>query len=741
MADFDTDKKIKDFLEKQELWLADGTITQEEYNAAINDSKAGMIGYTATLKASGESLKRSLWDLGGTVASGKQGAAVYNDALKSGGDYLKNMVPPKWKKWGELLKGGIGAVVGFTSTLTEHTDKLFSTFQELSRTGLANGMQDTFTNLQSMGYTMAEIGQMQSLLKENSVALAQFGGTAAEGTKKLSTLSKNIIYSDIGTGFMRMGMTVDTINKGITNYVQLQRYTGQLGKENAEEMTASAAAYIDRQDQLTKLTGISADAQQKILETAYNENAWSAKQMQLRANGNEATAQLNEDILNMIGVDKPEIAKQFKAFMTGSLNSEDARKFNRTFQEFIQSWDQGNRDLPTLMDQMKKGASRTASEQTNRAILGWANDTHSPIPELLKLQNQVFDTNMTGLSAAAEKDRATQKAGGDPAVKNSVAIAQGQRNIAQTGDYLINKAMPKVTSGLASLSESVSDVTEIVGKLTGKKGTIGGGSNTPAPASAPTTAPTTAPTSTSSKIIGTESGGANIANRSGPGGTPTSSAYGVGQMLEGTFKDLAKKAAPGTALYGKTFEDMKKDINLQVAATNQYEADNRIALAKAGLDATDANVYLAHFLGTTGAIRALRANDMDALRSVVSEKAIEANSNLKSMATVGDLKKWAANKMGTPATNIAQDTTAKRQSAASGGILSGPKTGYQVALNGTQAVVPLPDGKTIPVQIQGNKNQYEQVNLLTMELNKLDSMLQVMNKQNDISRRILQRQV
>jgi len=751
MANFDTDKKIQDYLEMQKAWLDLDIITQEEYNAAVRDVKAGMIGYTATLKASGEALTKSLWDLGGTIASGKQGTAVYNDALKSGGEYLKNMVPPRWKKMGELLKGGIGAVVGFTSTLTEHTDKLFSTFQELSRTGLANGMQDTFTNLQSMGYTMAEIGQMQSLLKENSVALAQFGGTAAEGTKKLSALSKNIVYSDIGTGFMRMGMTVDTINKGIVNYVQLQRMTGQLGKQNAEEMTAGAAAYIDRQDQLTKLTGVSADEQQKILDTAYNETAWSARQIQLRARNDDLTAQRNEEILESLGTDKPEIAKQFKAFMTNTLRTDDARKFNRTYHEFVQAWQQGERDLPTLMGLMKKGAARTSIEQINSSIGGWADKLYSPQGEMLRLQNEVANTNAVEIDKQAKKDRETQKAGGDPGVKNSVAIAQGQRNLAQTSDYLINKTMPKITSGMAALTDSVSDVTEIVGKLTGKKGTIGGSSNT----TTPSNTSSATPTPTSAKTIAAESGGKNIANASGPGGTPTSSAYGVGQMLEGTFKDLAKKAAPSSALYGKTFEDMKKDVNLQIAATNQYEADNRVALTKVGLATTDTNLYLAHYLGTTGAIRLLRANDTDALSSAISAKAMESNPDLKYMATVGDLKKWAANKMSAtntaqtttakkqsaPAVNTVQTITAKKQSAAAGGILSGPKSGYQVSLNGTQAVVPLPDGKTIPVQIQGNKNQYEQINLLSIELNKLDSMLQVMNKQNDISRKILQRQV
>tara|TARA_R100001440_G_scaffold35191_1_gene54176 strand:- start:44202 stop:45626 length:1425 start_codon:yes stop_codon:yes gene_type:complete len=37
-----------------------------------------------------------------------------------------------------------------------------------------------------------------------------------------------------------------------------------------------------------------------------------------------------------------------------------------------------------------------------------------------------------------------------------------------------------------------------------------------------------------------------------------------------------------------------------------------------------------------------------------------------------------------------------------GGIASGPKSGYPVTLHGTEAVVPLPDGRTIPVSIKGD---------------------------------------
>lgn len=38
----------------------------------------------------------------------------------------------------------------------------------------------------------------------------------------------------------------------------------------------------------------------------------------------------------------------------------------------------------------------------------------------------------------------------------------------------------------------------------------------------------------------------------------------------------------------------------------------------------------------------------------------------------------------------------------SGGVASGPKSGYPVTLHGTEAIVPLPDGRTIPVSIKGD---------------------------------------
>jgi hypothetical protein len=74
-----------------------------------------------------------------------------------------------------------------------------------------------------------------------------------------------------------------------------------------------------------------------------------------------------------------------------------------------------------------------------------------------------------------------------------------------------------------------------------------------------------------------------------------------------------------------------------------------------------------------------------------------------------------------------------------GGILSGPKSGFQALLHGTEAVVPLPDGKKIPVEIPGfSTNFADQTSLMSQQLSKLDELVRVMQNQVSVSTKILQ---
>jgi len=83
--------------------------------------------------------------------------------------------------------------------------------------------------------------------------------------------------------------------------------------------------------------------------------------------------------------------------------------------------------------------------------------------------------------------------------------------------------------------------------------------------------------------------------------------------------------------------------------------------------------------------------------------------------------------------------------AADGGILSGPVSGFAAELHGTEAVVPLPDGKTIPVEVSAptaGATDDTAVKNLTASVNQqtgiLNQILSSMNKNNSLTSGILQ---
>ena len=83
----------------------------------------------------------------------------------------------------------------------------------------------------------------------------------------------------------------------------------------------------------------------------------------------------------------------------------------------------------------------------------------------------------------------------------------------------------------------------------------------------------------------------------------------------------------------------------------------------------------------------------------------------------------------------------KMQSAQLGGVLTGPKDGYQAMLHGDEAVVPLPDGKTIPLDMpEINDGSAELVALLSAKCAKLGKLVDGMSKHMEMSRQLLQLQ-
>jgi hypothetical protein len=74
-----------------------------------------------------------------------------------------------------------------------------------------------------------------------------------------------------------------------------------------------------------------------------------------------------------------------------------------------------------------------------------------------------------------------------------------------------------------------------------------------------------------------------------------------------------------------------------------------------------------------------------------------------------------------------------------GGIVSGPKSGYQGMLHGDEAVIPLAGGRSVPVEMPAfTGSLQEQIGLLSDNNSLLSELIGLMSNNNSISSKILQ---
>ena len=270
---------------------------------------------------------------------GEQGAAVFNqsnnkmaDAAQLAAVGLSLLVPG-----GAIMKGVVAGLTFLTTqflkqgaalvtTANEQSDALYGAFSQLAEVGAvgADGIEDLADDVQKLGLNVNKLDQFLSVLNRNTETLASLGGTVLQGRKQFVALTASLRENDLS--LRKLGLDQDAQAEAALGYAKIQSRLALGATKDYAAMGQSAYKYIQEQDALTKVTGISRKQQEDALEEAMRNQRFAATIDQLIAEGKtEEAKQLQTGFMVARAAGK-DMAAAYADMTSGMVNTDAAQK-------------------------------------------------------------------------------------------------------------------------------------------------------------------------------------------------------------------------------------------------------------------------------------------------------------------------------------------------------------------------------------------------------------------------------
>jgi muramidase (phage lysozyme) len=460
-------------------------ITKDMFDA-FKDAQTGIKGLTAAQAGLFKALGKAVTDTTKAMYNGKQGAEVMADGVETVTDALEVLGITLMALGGPLglLAGALGVAVGalgkYNKAASQQADALFKTYKDLSATGqsAAGGITEIFASMQKFGYGIEQLGDMTALLKENSAALASFGGTAASGAKAFANAAGEIQRSDIGESLQRLGKTPDDINKGIAAFVKQQQQSGISSANINKDLAARSAAYIKNLDVLSKLTGESADKMQDQIDAALAEDAFNQTIYELRkkeAAGDKEAGRLADEYIKTAAqlVKTPQVQKEFFQGVGGDISA-----MTKTFMVSADAVGLiGTKAFSSakFLDTFKKDADQFREAIGGAYKLNALGDVAISAKELSIVQSRYADETAKNQEERAKAEQELQQKGLDPNTAAMIKLRIQQMNARDELQSFVQAGVAPATEAMAALAGVTNAAAGVANKVMPGAETPGGG--------------------------------------------------------------------------------------------------------------------------------------------------------------------------------------------------------------------------------------------------------------------------
>lgn len=702
-------------------------------------------------RGAGEALEKSLNELGSatkkltsTIYQGQATASSYGEAMSSGADAIGNFAA-KFGIWGKVVGAAISLFGKFLGAASRQADQLYKGFQELSKVGAATsmGFTDMRENLRSFRYGIEEIDKMVRLVGANAPSLAMFGGNVSKGSKAVAQMAQGITRSDLLEQFMNMGISLDEVNENAFAYAALQSRIGGLANKTQAEATESLRKYITEVDAITRLTGMSRKEQEDARNQAMMVDAFRREQEEIIRTGTDqqkANAKTQLETFTMLSAMGPEGKKLAMAFAS-------MRRGFITEGEGMQAAILGGGDvLNIVMDDTLTAAQK--AEKFAQTVARGADSIGGAVADVNQF-SKVFGFTYGGLKDVerASQDLAKRLEGvtdeqerariiQEDSVKRMTGMNIANLNARDNMQDFVNLGVGPATYALEKLTSVVENLTRLL----------------------PGGAPSAAQKANAIAQRRAAAGGAGYLGQMVAGARSGLSATfgGAAPGTMGSIRDLIASVESGgdyNIMVGGGRADLENMTLGEVfALQKQMLAQGRESTAVGRYQFTQATLArMAKKLGLDSNSKFDRTTQ-DRLADALIEEMGYGRYAAGTLSREDFLKnlssQWAGLPTGPSGQSYYSGVGSNRAgvgyekalaSLQEGGVVAGPKSGFMAQLHGTEAVVPLPDGRTIPVTMPDLSNgMRDQISAMGVQISKLDEIVSLMRNQNTISNKILQ---
>lgn len=687
---------------------------------------------------------------------------------------------------GGVMSAAAQAVGEAGKIIVTELDKTAKVFQDISSVGglTARGMSGLRDQFVKSGLSLESY---RRVVNENSKTMALFRGSVGQGAEDFTTALGQLTQDRT---LRNLGFTADTIAEGATAFLEQQVKLGRARNLTEAQLKEGTRAYLDELDQLSRVTGANRRELQKQQLAALSEQRFRAKLNELQST--EQGRQLAKSAQNLqaaIATQAPGISQGFRdIFAAGGAVTTDAAKqlsvlTRGAAQDIITRFQSG-----AISEQQAFEELARATGEGTKAFEGIAKykDLGGTIGNFAEASNfaRLAGKDISEAFKIAKRDQEENKKGQDALTRG---VVDAQVNL-EKFNIEINKS---ITNILPQAGTVVSNFSNIMLEAVEKLSTLAGQGPEAVGQAAKDVTLNAVKAGAAGLIDGLSFGLAGNLDSFKELQASNPAAYGAGQIgsiaVPGLVAAKTAKAALGNVVARKlpdtgTLVSKAKNTLGNLGASIGAGTAGLAATVGAFLSATSSNTGSAGIeqlkkLGIDRVKEGAAAGGPSSQRTVEVAKLLQGMENFKeitglkdgynrgptSLHNTGNAIDFTVQR---PPKNAQEGEAMKAQILAAiggrgrvlneyltpaqggdrherttgghfhvdgyrnGGISTGPSSGYFQKLHGTEAVVPLPDGKTIPVDVQGlfgnfnwAENSQQQMDLMQRQIDRLEQLV------------------